>query len=228
MTAVAPGQPGDAARHPGTHLRGRAPSGSGLTCPAPACCRRGSTAWRGRAPSRRDSPAEQQDAAPWDGDDAAPGGRDRGWPCRATALAGSPGAGRAGTAAGRPCTAPPRWTWGHSVSTAGLGHGVPKQPGRHPASPAGTLPVCGAKMPPSHQTAAGLGVTWVVPTGTTVSRMGPHPATAAGRDGDRGPGTAPLPRHSPSKTRVLRVCGDTRWWRSCDADLGPGWGLGAV
>lgn len=57
VAAMAPGQPGDAARCPRTHLHGRAPSGTGLACPGRACCHRGSTAWHGRAPSRRDSPA---------------------------------------------------------------------------------------------------------------------------------------------------------------------------
>lgn len=62
---------------------------------------------------------------------------------------GSPGAGRAGTAAGRPCTAPPRWTCGHSISKAGPGHGLP-EPRRTPRPPQGLPLSPGSRMPLSH------------------------------------------------------------------------------
>lgn len=110
----------------------------------------------------------------------------------------SPGAGRAGTAVGRPCTAPPRRSCGHRVSTEGLGHGPLEHPCLHPTSPTGTLPVLGARSPPSHRAEARLGVMHPhggAGAGTTKSPMGPRPSGAAPQVGGskvRGPPTLPL------------------------------------
>lgn len=144
---------------------------------------------------------ERQDGAPRDGEDGALRGQDRGRPCRATTLARSPGAGRAGTAAGHPCTAPPRWTYGHSVSAAGTGHGLPEQPCLHPASPTGSFPISGARMLPSHRAAAGWEATHpheALGAGTTMSRMGATSCWSCSPEGTwQGP-APPLPSPIPS------------------------------
>lgn len=79
-----PRQPGDATCHPGTHLRGRAPSCTGLMCPGRVCCHRGSTAWHGTAPSQGDSPVGAARWSPLGPGDEAPWYWGQGQPCMLT------------------------------------------------------------------------------------------------------------------------------------------------
>lgn len=198
MAAMAPGQPGDAARRPRTHLHGRAPSGTGLACPGRACCHRGSTAWHGRAPSRRDSPAG---AAGW-----SPAGRGGRSPA-------GPGPGPA-----MPCHDPRMLTWSwqsrycrgspvHGSSSVDLrpqrqrgGDGArpPRAALPAPCVPHGVIPHLrgqdAAEPPSCSRVGSDASPTRHWERGPRCPAWGPHPAGAAAQ---KGRGRVRLPRCPP-------------------------------
>lgn len=193
--AVTPGQPGDAACHPSTHLRGRAPSGTAPACPGRACCHRGSTAWRGRAPSRRGSPAGAAGWSPRGAGRRSPAGWGPGWamprPSRTHLELAEPVL---------PWVACAHVLLGGPTAAASAQRGAAplRSPARAPRPPWGPAPSSGS----GHRAAAGLGV--MDPNGgegqgTAMSHMRPHPAGDAPQDG--GGGVCPPPV-LPSEIRL--------------------------